>query len=266
MTMPKRVATGALLVLAACAVAFAGAGAVAALFAAAGLAAAFEAARLGLGCGALRAAPPALAAAFALAAWRSPAAREALFVAAAALWLWMVLVAAAFRQELCARRWFRAGLLWTWPLLIAAAWIAALRLHALAPWWLLYALALGAAADIGAYYAGRRFGGALLCPEISPGKTRAGLWGGMLCALAVALAGAPLLARDLLDVAYLTAASLIAALGGVVGDLFASAAKRCGGRKDSGALLPGHGGVLDRIDSHLVAVPVFCFLVLDVRL
>ena len=113
-------------------------------------------------------------------------------------------------------------------------------------------------ADIFAYFTGRRFGRRKLAPSISPGKTVEGLAGGLvgagLVALAVVLLAPQLSAANTLI--WLLAA-LIAALFSVVGDLYESRLKRRAGAKDSGSLLPGHGGILDRIDGLLAAAPVF---------
>jgi phosphatidate cytidylyltransferase len=124
--------------------------------------------------------------------------------------------------------------------------------------WVLYLLALVWVADIGAYFSGRAIGGARLAPTISPGKTWAGFAGGMTASAALALIagrfGFGLVGRDL---AMLFLLSLASAMLSVVGDLFESLIKRQGRQKDSGRLLPGHGGVFDRIDSLLAAAPVF---------
>jgi phosphatidate cytidylyltransferase len=122
---------------------------------------------------------------------------------------------------------------------------------------LLYLLSLVWVADIGAYFSGRRFGRNKLAPAISPGKTREGLIGGLLANLLWMLVvywisqgwGIALLPFLLVGVAT----SLIS----VVGDLFESVLKREAGVKDSGSLLPGHGGVLDRVDSLIAATPVY---------
>lgn len=98
--------------------------------------------------------------------------------------------------------------------------------------------------DIGAYFAGRRFGRRKLAPSISPGKTVEGLYGGM--AAATLIAGAWALARGL-GYALLPLAPIFA-LAAQGGDLFESGMKRRAGVKDSGAWLPGHGGILDRVD------------------
>ena len=118
------------------------------------------------------------------------------------------------------------------------------------------ALAVVWAADSGAYFAGKRFGKRRLAPAISPGKTVAGLVGGVAAALAVAalLAWA---AADAAHTRWWLAAALVAALFSVVGDLYESSLKRRAGVKDSGGILPGHGGILDRIDGLIAALPPF---------
>jgi len=118
------------------------------------------------------------------------------------------------------------------------------------------ALAVVWAADSGAYFAGKRFGKRRLAPAISPGKTVAGLVGGVAAALTVAalLAWA---AADAAHTRWWLAAALVAALFSVVGDLYESSLKRRAGVKDSGGILPGHGGILDRIDGLIAALPPF---------
>lgn len=145
-------------------------------------------------------------------------------------------------------------------LLIVPTWCAFALLHADGAVWALYGLLLVWAADTFAFFAGRRFGGRKLAPSISPGKTWAGFWGGLFGVLVLALAMAPLLGVSLANLPALIAASLITGLASVLGDLFESLIKRQAGVKDSGTLLPGHGGVLDRIDSLLAALPVLAIL------
>ena len=115
------------------------------------------------------------------------------------------------------------------------------------------------AADSGAYFAGRRFGKTKLSPRISPNKTVEGLVGGVVAGMLVALVAAPLAdpgiaAKQLI---YVAIVAIWTILFSVVGDLFESLLKRHVGAKDSGSLIPGHGGVLDRVDSVLAALPVF---------
>jgi phosphatidate cytidylyltransferase len=108
--------------------------------------------------------------------------------------------------------------------------------------------------DIGAYFAGRRYGKRKLAPTISPGKTVEGLWGGMAAA---ALLGAAWVLSTDLNWALLPLAPLFA-VAAQAGDLFESKMKRMAGIKDSGSWLPGHGGLLDRLDG-LVPVAVLTF-------
>lgn len=140
------------------------------------------------------------------------------------------------------------------------AWCALAIIHAGQPHghrWLLLALLIVWTADSGAYFAGRRFGRRKLSPAISPNKTIEGLVGGALTAIVVALALAPLAGAGL---SQLPGVAVVAALTvgfSVIGDLLESLLKRHAGVKDSGNTIPGHGGVLDRIDSILAALPVF---------
>ncbi|MDO5504777.1 MAG: phosphatidate cytidylyltransferase [Pseudoxanthomonas suwonensis] len=123
--------------------------------------------------------------------------------------------------------------------------------------WLLCALMTVWAADSGAYFAGRHLGKHKLSPRISPNKTVEGLFGGIAAGMLVALAMAWLAGTSgwgLLQVAVL---ALVTVVFSVVGDLYESLIKRHAGAKDSGDLIPGHGGVLDRIDAVLAALPVF---------
>jgi len=157
-------------------------------------------------------------------------------------------------------------------------WLAALAgLWALAPTWMalsrlyvqadrghelvVFVLVLAWAADIGAYFAGRRFGRLRLAPIVSPNKTWEGVLGGLVAGFLVAVAGAAWFGAP--PAAFLSLC-IAAVLVSVVGDLLESMFKRQSGRKDSGNLLPGHGGVMDRIDSLTASVPLlalgFCWL------
>jgi phosphatidate cytidylyltransferase len=127
-------------------------------------------------------------------------------------------------------------------------------LYELNPLVLLLALLIVWAADVGAYFTGRQFGRVKLAPKISPGRTWEGVLGG--CALVVVLILVVSLWIDT-NLAALVPFCLAVAGISVVGDLTVSMFKRTAGLKDSGTLFPGHGGVLDRIDSVAAAAPVF---------
>lgn len=149
-------------------------------------------------------------------------------------------------------------------LAVVPAWCALGVIHASEPdghQWLLLALFLVWAADTGAYFSGRKFGGKFfsrkLAPRVSPNKTIEGLLGGLALALAVAIGGAMMIGVDAAQLPAIAAVALVAVLFSVVGDLFESLLKRHVGAKDSGDLIPGHGGVLDRLDGVLAALPVF---------
>lgn len=140
---------------------------------------------------------------------------------------------------------------------VIPAWCALALIHHDSHGWLLLALGIVWAADTGAYFVGRRFGKRKLAPRISPNKTVAGLLGGMGAGVAVAVAGALVLGTEPDRLHLVALVAFLAVLFSVVGDLFESLLKRHVGAKDSGSLIPGHGGLLDRLDSVLAALPVF---------
>ncbi|MGB4876542.1 MAG: phosphatidate cytidylyltransferase, partial [Candidatus Competibacter sp.] len=138
-----------------------------------------------------------------------------------------------------------------------APWAALMALRAdYGPRSVVFLLLLVWAADIGAYFAGRRWGRRKLAPAISPGKTWEGALGGGLATLVLALVGAAFLKVGASGFGFV-AVCLITMGFSIAGDLFESMMKRQSGLKDSGSLLPGHGGVLDRVDSLSAAAPVF---------
>ncbi|KAB7627921.1 phosphatidate cytidylyltransferase [Alkalilimnicola sp. S0819] len=143
-------------------------------------------------------------------------------------------------------------------LVLLPPWLALIWLHLMGGWyWLFLLLLLITSADIGAYFAGRRFGRRKLAPRVSPGKTWEGLLGGLVLALVAMSIAHGLFGRGELNYAVLLPVGLVTVLFSVVGDLFESMIKRQRGVKDSSALLPGHGGVLDRVDSITAAAPWF---------
>jgi phosphatidate cytidylyltransferase len=112
-------------------------------------------------------------------------------------------------------------------------------------------------ADSGAFFAGRRWGRHKLAPRISPKKTREGAYGALAATLVFAAITGLLLDMDVASWALFILISMVTVLFSIVGDLFESMVKRQHDVKDSGVLLPGHGGVLDRIDSMQAAAPIF---------
>jgi phosphatidate cytidylyltransferase len=157
-------------------------------------------------------------------------------------------------------------------IVLAGTWIALVELQARSPWLVLGAMAIVWVADTAAYFAGRAFGRHKLAPLVSPGKTWEGVWGGIAAVAVYAAAIVPFARAAGYDgpVGPLAFAAWISlaiglALMSVLGDLYESWLKRVAGVKDSGTLLPGHGGVLDRIDALLAAMPpaalaAHCFL------
>ena len=148
---------------------------------------------------------------------------------------------------------------------VVPAWCAVVVMHGdMAPpdtghghWWVLLFACIVSAADMGAYTAGRKFGRTKLAPAISPGKTREGVYGALVCSAVVGLVGSVLLHVPANRLPAMVALSLLTVLFSIVGDLFESLIKRHAGVKDSGRLFPGHGGMFDRMDSIVAALPVF---------
>jgi len=161
--------------------------------------------------------------------------------------------------------WARFFKLAAGALAIIPAWCALAWIHASEPnghVWLFTALAIVWAADSAAYFAGRHFGGTLfkgrkLAPRVSPNKTIEGLAGGVLAGVLIGVCGSLLAGADGAQVPLVALVALVATLASVIGDLYESLLKRHAGVKDSGHLIPGHGGILDRIDGVVAALPVF---------
>ena len=153
-----------------------------------------------------------------------------------------------------------------WIALIGA-WVALGALQAHSPWLVLAAMAIVWIADTAAYFAGRAFGRRKLAPQVSPGKTWEGVYGALAAVALYAVGLVPLGvaagysgAISPIAVAVWVALSLVLVALSVEGDLFESLLKRNAGVKDSGRLLPGHGGILDRIDALLAAMPAAALL------
>lgn len=145
--------------------------------------------------------------------------------------------------------------------LIVPAWSALVSLKPVPPqpWLLLAVMAVPWIADIGAYFSGRQFGKRKLAPSISPGKTWEGVAGAAVCMLIYGLVLNQV--GGIFSLLTIPVLMLLLALS-ITGDLFESLMKRQAGIKDSSMLLPGHGGVLDRIDSQLSVLPVALLLII----
>lgn len=195
--------------------------------------------------------------------------------------LWLVVVGLGALWWVFSLLWFRAFSFAAAPtrenaalkvgvglLVFVPAWTALASVHGLhaeiyvlglpqGRWWTLVALVIVWAADIGAYTTGRTLGKRKLAPSISPGKTRAGAYGALVAGTLVAvIAGALLGVRGGLLVG-LAVVALFTVAASIIGDLLESLMKRHAEVKDSGTLFPGHGGLLDRLDSVFAALPVF---------
>jgi phosphatidate cytidylyltransferase len=142
-------------------------------------------------------------------------------------------------------------------LVMVPAWAALVLLHAtFGPGYVILLMLIIWGADSGAYFAGRAFGRHKLAPRVSPGKTWEGVAGGALLAVAVALLGT-LWLEPVGGIAAFSALVVVTVMISVLGDLMESLFKRVVDIKDSGGLLPGHGGVMDRVDSMTAAAPLF---------
>jgi len=144
-------------------------------------------------------------------------------------------------------------------IVLVPAWLGLVDLQGRAqgPWYVLFTMAVVAAADIGAFFVGRKFGKNKLAPAVSPGKSWEGFFGGLACAVLLALVTALLLRMTGVRLIACVVLVVATAVVSVLGDLFESMLKRQRGIKDSGWVLPGHGGVLDRLDSLSAAIPLF---------
>ncbi len=183
---------------------------------------------------------------------------------------WLLLVALALiafslalRGDL-AKSLPRAALLFAGIVYVFGCWKCAIPLRQQSPHWLMYALLVNWAGDIGAYYVGRTFGRHKMAPRVSPHKS----WEGAAASVvtSVLLAGAYLVKFvPGITIPFAIALTAAANAAGQFGDMAESAMKRGAGVKDSGAILPGHGGFLDRVDSTLFSLPVVYACLLLIR-
>ena len=167
----------------------------------------------------------------------------------------LIVLAVAMRGDDLAKSLPRAALLLAGIVYVFGCWKCAIPLRELNPHWLMYALLVNWVGDMGAYYIGRRWGRHKMAPRVSPHKS----WEGAVASVVVSvpIAGAYLLHFvPGVAVAQAVALTVAANAAGQLGDLTESAMKRGAGVKDSGAMLPGHGGFLDRVDSTLFSLPL----------
>ncbi len=180
-------------------------------------------------------------------------------------WLLVLLWLLRFNFAANDNRWSRALKLFAGTISVIPAWASICWLHvqgggdarASGPVWALFALLIVWMADSGAYFVGVRFGKHKLAPRISPGKSWEGFFGGLLATVLLAVVALSFLGLRWASLPDLLLLTVVTALFSVAGDLFESLLKRHAGAKDSSHLIPGHGGVLDRVDSLLAALPVF---------
>ena len=177
--------------------------------------------------------------------------------AGAAWWLYALLRLFAMQRHGIPPRGGVAARLATGWLVMVPALLSILLIYGRGLPWLAAMFLIIWVADSAAYFGGRRYGRSKLASRISPGKTREGVYAGLAAVLVLALAFVLLTGRDPLTAVLSVALALLVALASVVGDLYESICKRQAGCKDSGRILPGHGGMLDRIDGVLAAAPVF---------
>lgn len=177
---------------------------------------------------------------------------------AVSLGIW-VMATAWVLQYPAQEKWYGKRLVYMGAVILTAAITAMYGLWQMSPWWLMYVFLLVWCADSGAYFVGRKLGKRKLAPNVSPNKSIEGLIGGLVTAGIVTVIVGNYLQLSGTALALFLLLSAVTVLASVLGDLFESMLKRRAGIKDSGSILPGHGGVLDRIDSLLSATPVFAF-------
>ncbi len=199
---------------------------------------------------------------FPLAAWLYAQSAEAVLSVVLLAWLLSLYWLRSFDGEQSPISPFERGVLAVLGLLVLLpTWLSLVALHGQGRFGLellLYLMLLVWGADTGAYFSGRRWGRRRLAPKVSPGKTWEGAYGALAMTLLLAVTATSYFGYSGGRAVQFILLSVITVLFSIVGDLFESMLKRRRGIKDSGQILPGHGGILDRIDSLTAAAPVFC--------
>jgi len=172
-------------------------------------------------------------------------------------WAAVVLLISFYKSDWLQSTKLQTLLVCSGVIVLVPAWLALVMLHDVSPALLMFFLVLVWFADIAAYFVGKRFGKQKLAPELSPGKSREGVMGALIATVGLAIIGIFLLPLSNKNWHYFILLCVLTALISVVGDLYESLLKRKAGVKDSGTILPGHGGILDRIDSITAAAPGF---------
>ena len=176
--------------------------------------------------------------------------------------LWLAITALVFfgRPDVTLQQKVRPLVLISGALFLVVTWLAMVRLHRMGdtgPALVMFLLLLIWSADTGAYFAGKQWGSRKLAPFISPGKTREGMYGAVAAAAVCATLFWLFGTTDSVGFSAFLALCVLTTVVSIAGDLWESVYKRRRGVKDSGQLLPGHGGILDRVDSLLAAAPFF---------
>ncbi|GFO71334.1 phosphatidate cytidylyltransferase [Bathymodiolus japonicus methanotrophic gill symbiont] len=183
---------------------------------------------------------------------------ESLMIPIVLFWFWMMLKIRKSGAELLEMQLSKGKKLFIGGFVLVSAWFFLTRLMILEePPMTMYLFLLIWAADVAAYFAGKKFGITKLAIEISPGKTVEGMYGAIASAIVMGLCFTLYFNFSALTIIDFILLSVITVMVSIYGDLFFSAAKRIRGVKDSGSILPGHGGILDRLDSFIAAIPVF---------
>ena len=183
------------------------------------------------------------------------------FLYVASVILWVVVVPSwMYSSWQLKNKWLMALVGW---IVILPTGFAMLDLHGVSPWWLLGAMSVVWLADTGAYFSGRKFGKNKLAPSISPGKTWEGVYGALVLVSIYVISIGYWMGwiKSISVFAGILLLSFVWVGLSVIGDLFESAIKRQAGVKDSGTLLPGHGGLLDRIDALTSTLPFVALVI-----